>query len=355
MAPLLPRIHFYEIDDQSWFPSFLREKVQAALTLLWTDYLPPFQWISPASLVMKNLQSILGPSIKDYTFIDFCSGAGGPTPEFEREINQALRLGLVDDDHQQHNHNTNNTATKTTITPTTTSKRKDVHAASTPSNSHPTSSHQSSSSSDPSVDFILTDLFPHIPSWSLACAKSPHLHYIPTSINATSTPPNLLSLTHRPLPPTTPSSSSRARKPFHLFSLAFHHFPDPPARATLHNTLLHASGFAILELQSRSPSSLLTALCLGPLLWLVSWYQFWGDWTHLFFTYIIPVVPAVVVFDGLVSCMRMRDRGEILRLIEECDGGEERGWREGWRFESGRAYHTWPIGEATWFVGIKED
>ncbi|KAL8631303.1 hypothetical protein Q9189_002986 [Teloschistes chrysophthalmus] len=98
MAPLLPRIHFYEIDDQSWFPSFLREKVQAALTLLWTDYLPPFQWISPASLVMKNLQSILGPSIKDYTFIDFCSGAGGPTPEFEREVNQALRLGLVDED-----------------------------------------------------------------------------------------------------------------------------------------------------------------------------------------------------------------------------------------------------------------
>ncbi|KAL8766995.1 MAG: hypothetical protein Q9194_006113, partial [Teloschistes cf. exilis] len=47
---------------------------------------------------MKNLQSILGPSIKDYTFIDFCSGAGGPTPEFEREINQALRLGLVDED-----------------------------------------------------------------------------------------------------------------------------------------------------------------------------------------------------------------------------------------------------------------
>ncbi|KAI4205544.1 MAG: hypothetical protein LQ350_000323 [Teloschistes chrysophthalmus] len=352
MAPLLPRIHFYEIDDQSWFPSFLREKVQAALTLLWTDYLPPFQWISPASLVMKNLQSILGPSIKDYTFIDFCSGAGGPTPEFEREVNQALRLGLVDEDRTS---NTN--AVKTTTTTTTTSKRKDVHAAaSATSNGTPISSHNDSSSEDPSVDFILTDLFPHIPSWSLACARSPHLHYIPRPINATSTPPNLLSLTHRPLPQQPPTTSSpRNRKPFHLFSLAFHHFPNPPARAVLQNTLHHASGFAILELQSRTPSSLLTALCLGPLLWLVSWYQFWGDWTHLFFTYIIPIVPVVVVFDGLVSCMRMRDRGEILRLIEECDAREGRGWREGWRFESGRAWHTWPIGEATWFVGIKED
>ncbi|KAL8659776.1 MAG: hypothetical protein Q9202_006951 [Teloschistes flavicans] len=347
MAPLLSRIHFYEIDDQSWFPSFLREKVQAALTLLWIDYLPPFQWISPASLIIKNLQSILGPSIKDYTFIDFCSGAGGPTPEFEREINQALRLGLIDE-AEDRNHDTTAAATATAKTTTTISRsRKDARA--TTSNGTPISSHQDAEN-DPSVDFILTDLFPHIPSWSLACAKSPHLHYIPRPIDATSTPSDLLSLTHRPLPPTP-----KPRKPFHLFSLAFHHFPTPPARAVLRNTLLHSSGFAILELQARTPASLLTALCLGPLLWLVSWYSFWGDWTHLFFTYVIPIVPAVVVFDGLVSCLRMRDRGEILKLIEECDGREPRGWREGWRFESGRAYHTWPIGEATWFVGIKED
>ncbi|KAL8691362.1 MAG: hypothetical protein Q9218_003406 [Villophora microphyllina] len=319
-----------------WFPSFLREKVQAALTLLWIDYLPPFQWISPASLIVKNLQSILGPSIKDYTFIDFCSGAGGPTPEFEREINQALRLGLIDEDHN-HDENAAMTARR----------RKPVNTiAESASNGNPITSHPNTNS-DPSVDFILTDIHPHIPSWSLACAKSPHLHYIPRPVDATSTPPDLFSLTHRPL-------QARQRKPFHLFSLAFHHFPTAPARATLHNALLHSSGFAILELQSRTPSSLLTALCLGPLLWMVSWYSFWGDWTHLFFTYVIPIVPAVVVFDGLVSCLRMRSRGEILQLIEECDGKEPRGWRQGWRFESGRAYHTWPIGEATWFVGIKE-
>ena len=70
----------------------------------------------------------------------------------------------------------------------------------------------------------------------------------------------------------------------------------------------------------------------------------------LFWTYVVPVVPVVVVFDGLVSSLRTRKRGEILALIEEVEG-----WKgEGWRFESGRARHTWPCGEVSWFVGTKE-
>lgn len=92
---------------------------------------------------------------------------------------------------------------------------------------------------------------------------------------------------------------------------------------------------------------------MGPLLMGISWYYFWGDWVHLFFTYVVPVVPFVVVFDGLVSCLRTRTRGEVLRLMDEVEGVDE-GWRVGWRFESGRGVHTWPGGEVSWFVGVKE-
>ncbi|KAL8753482.1 MAG: hypothetical protein Q9184_005409 [Pyrenodesmia sp. 2 TL-2023] len=323
MAVPLPRIHFYEIDDQSWFPSILREKVQACLTLLWTQRFPPFQTRSPASLIAHTLRTLLGPTIKDYIFIDFASGAGGPTPQFEREVNKTLALESIEKYHQKQNSRS-----------TTTRRRKDVN---TPANGQ--TSHDEADDND-SVDFILTDLFPHIPSWKLACSTSPHLHYIPQPIDACSTPPNLISLVSspQPLPP---------RKPFHLFSLAFHHFPDPLARAVLRNTLATSSGFAIFELQSRSLSSLFTALMLGPALWLTSWYRFWGDWTHLFWSYVIPVVPIVVVLDGLVSALRTRTREELLALMDEKE-------REGWRFESGAAVHTWPMGEATWFVGIKE-
>ncbi|KAL8954710.1 MAG: hypothetical protein Q9193_007125, partial [Seirophora villosa] len=117
MSPLIPRIHFYEIADQSCdddrFPAFLREKVQAALTLLWTTRFPPFQSLSPASLVARILQSVLGRSIDEYVFVDFCSGAGGPTPKLEREVNRALALDSIDKYHakQQQNHSIRKNAT----------------------------------------------------------------------------------------------------------------------------------------------------------------------------------------------------------------------------------------------------
>ncbi|KAL8829457.1 MAG: hypothetical protein Q9170_006165, partial [Blastenia crenularia] len=271
MALPIPRIHFYEIDDQSWFPSFLREKVQAVLTLLWTKHFPPFQSSSPASLVVKTLQSLLGPSIKDYTFIDFCSGAGGPTPFFEREVNNALELEAIEKYHAKQAARSSDSS----------KMRKDVNTPSSDENGHLTTTTSDNNNSDPSVDFILTDIHPHIPSWRLACSKSPRLHYIPTPINACSTPPNLLSLTQKPSSQTQPLPE---RKPFHLFSLAFHHFPNPPARSQLKNTLQHSSGFAIFELQSRTLGSMFTVLCMGPLLMGISWYYFWGDWVHLFFT-----------------------------------------------------------------------
>ncbi|KAL8798619.1 MAG: hypothetical protein Q9200_007734, partial [Gallowayella weberi] len=156
MFRLLPQ----RITDLIRFPSFLREKVQACLTLLWIKRFPPFQSSSPATLIANALRSLLGSTIKDYTFIDFCSGAGGPTPYFEREINRALELQSI---QQYHDQNADTT---------TRARRKDVTTK-----SHSNGTIASSSTSDPTVDFILTDLHPHIPSWRLACSRSPNLHY----------------------------------------------------------------------------------------------------------------------------------------------------------------------------------
>lgn len=64
----------------------------------------------------------------------------------------------------------------------------------------------------------------------------------------------------------------------------------------------------------------------------------------------VPIVPVVVVVDGWTSCLRTRTRGEILELMEGIEGVD----RVGWKFESGSGVHSWPTGEATWFVGVKE-
>ena len=325
MAYLTPRVHFFEINDQSWyvptpatgrhytnefrFPAYLRAKVQAGLTLLWTMRQPFIQSTSPARLVSTTLQETLGDKVSEYTYVDFCAGAGGPTPYIERYLNKQLRL-----------LNSNRVA-----------YRKVVGISNGYSNE---------GDPDTGVDFVLTDIAPHLEAWEVAAKKSDNLHFIPRSVDAANAPPNLLR--------TLPRGAGRNKKVFRLFNLAFHHFDDPLAEKILRNTLATSDGFGIFELQARTFSSLLTVALIWPLMLLVSPFYFWRSPGHLFFTYIIPVIPFVMVFDGFVSSLRTRSAAEVMAMIRKVGGAE------GWEFKSGSDYHTYPIGEMTWFIGTRK-
>lgn len=63
----------------------------------------------------------------------------------------------------------------------------------------------------------------------------------------------------------------------------------------------------------------------------------------------VPVVPFVLVFDGVVSCLRTRRDREVLALIRECGASTK-----GWRFETGRGLHTRTGGMMNYFIGIRE-
>ena len=72
---------------------------------------------------------------------------------------------------------------------------------------------------------------------------------------------------------------------------------------------------------------------------------------HLLFTYLLPVIPLVVSFDGMVSSLRTRTGEEVKVMVdrvlsEKEDVGE---WDVIW----GTEWHTWPIGEMSWVVGLK--
>ena len=88
---------------------------------------------------------------------------------------------------------------------------------------------------------------------------------------------------------------------------------------------------------------------MWPLLLIVSPYFFWKSPGHLFFTYIIPVIPFVVVFDGYVSSLRTRTGDEILAMLEQ------KGPVKGWDFWQGNEFHTFPIGEMSYFIGLKRN
>ncbi|MCJ1473187.1 hypothetical protein MMC13_001838 [Lambiella insularis] len=303
MVFISPRIHFYEINDQAWFPAFLRAKVQAALTLLWTLHLPIIQTASPSELVAETIQRVLGKRISDYTFVDFCAGAGGPTPFVEKYLN--ARLGFP----------------KTS--------ESNVHV-------------DGSEGTQP-VKFVLTDIAPHIEAWQESKKASPtnSLFYVDVPVDASNAPQNLLA---------SLGTDVRSRKVFRLFFLAFHHFDDPFAIKILENSINTADGFGIFELQHRTLSSLLVCTLTFPLLLLVSPFYFWRSPAHLFFTYVVPIIPLVVTLDGYISSLRTRSSGEIRAMV----GSGAKGEAKGWKFRSGSEYHTYPIGVMSWFIGMKE-
>jgi hypothetical protein len=160
---------------------------------------PVAQTASPARLVASTLYSTLAGSVTDYTYVDFCAGAGGPTPYIERDLNAKLmspgpELQVVP----------NGRAPKFPLARTQPAAIK-------------------------AVKFVLTDLHPHISDWTEAAKKSQNLGFISRPVDAANAPVDLI--------------NNDGGKVFRLFNLAFHHFEDDLARDILRNTLETSDGF----------------------------------------------------------------------------------------------------------------
>ncbi|KAI9743072.1 MAG: hypothetical protein M1818_003367 [Claussenomyces sp. TS43310] len=305
MVYICPRIHFYEINDQVWFPQYLREKVQSCLAIAWTFRAPVIQKTSPAKLVATTIYDVLSRKTTDYTYVDFCAGAGGPTPFIEQHLNAQLQNRLSE---------TRGAGVKEQV-----------------GRSRATRSRQETTGV---VKFVLTDLHPHLPDWTEASKKSENLTFVSKPVDAANAPVDLI--------------DNDGKKVFRLFNLAFHHFDDDLGRAILRNTLETADGFGIFELQERTISSLVTIFFMGLLFALITPFYFWRSPGHLFFTYVIPIIPFVLVVDGYISCLRSRSPDEVHALMKQCGTPSD-----GWAIKSGSAQHTWPSGYMIYIMGIK--
>ena len=106
-----------------------------------------------------------------------------------------------------------------------------------------------------------------------------------------------------------------------IFS-SFHHFPPAQARAILQNAVDAKQGIGIFEITSR------TASAVGMMfLWFLTPFVFTPSirpfrWSRLLYTYALPIIPLVLLFDGLVSCLRTYRTRELRELIEELAAPE---------------------------------
>jgi hypothetical protein len=151
-----------------------------------------------------------------------------------------------------------------------------------------------------SVQVCLTDKYPN------RCAFEQFLndsgcrtHSIADPIDATCVPFNLLG--------------------FRTMFSSFHHFEPSEARQVLQNAVQAGRGIGIFEVAQRS-SKTLAILCMTPLLVLgltPGIRPF--SWSRLFWTYCLPVIPFVIGFDGLVSCLRAYSEAELREMVDSLE------------------------------------
>ncbi len=115
-----------------------------------------------------------------------------------------------------------------------------------------------------------------------------------------------------------------------IFS-SFHHFPPREAAGVLQNAIDNRQGIGIFEAAARRPLNILATFLAPIAAVLVAPFMRPFRWSRLFWTYVIPVVPFVLLVDGILSCLRAYSTAELSQLVSSL---------------SGETY-KWQIGEGT--------
>jgi len=100
---------------------------------------------------------------------------------------------------------------------------------------------------------------------------------------------------------------------------SFHHFPPQIARQVLRNLAHGGQGIFIAEVTERSAMTLVFMLLAPLLVWLATPRLRPFKWSRLFLTYIIPAIPFVVCYDGIVSCFRTYSDRELQALFTSVE------------------------------------
>ncbi|MEM8928055.1 MAG: hypothetical protein AAGC45_07620 [Bacteroidota bacterium] len=158
----------------------------------------------------------------------------------------------------------------------------------------------------PDLKIVLTDYFPNQSAFAYTKKQAPNFEYINTSIDARNVPESLKGL----------------RTQF----LSLHHFRPEDAQLILQNAVDAEVPIAIFEAQERSIPSILAMLFSPISVLLTTPFIRPFTWGRLLFTYLIPIVPLFVLWDGLVSCLRTYSVDEMSVLVEKLENKDRFNW-----------------------------
>lgn len=175
----------------------------------------------------------------------------------------------------------------------------------------------------PKLKVIMTDFYPNVPALERTTACADNFSYLNKPVDARNVPTELKGL----------------RTQF----LSFHHFNPSDARQILQNAIDSKSAIAIFEAQERSLASILAMLFSPLTVLLVTFFIKPFKLGRLVFTYLIPIVPLVILWDGIVSSLRTYSVEEINQLVNDLDNHETFTWEIG-KIKSGPSKILYLIG-----------
>lgn len=180
---------------------------------------------------------------------------------------------------------------------------------------------------DGPVSVVLTDLYPNVPALETLRERSEgRCGFRAESVDATDVPAEL----------------DGVRTMFNCF----HHFPPEHARAILADAVRKRRAIAVFEGVDRRllpilgmPMQVASVLLCTPFI-----RPF--KWSRLFYTYAVPLIPFVVLFDGTMSMLRIYSPDELRELVAQIPDHESFDWDIG-----ATPIHNGPIG-ITHLVGV---
>ncbi|MTI29499.1 hypothetical protein [Xanthovirga aplysinae] len=240
----MKRIHLFEFEDLSWFPSFLRNYGTDFLQFM-ANFFDIYPGIVP--ILKKGLEK--GETLH---ILDLASGGGGGWKTLGGHLKKKV----------------------------------------------------------PGLRVTLSDFYPNLEAFkSMKGYDNEVFDYYSESLNALDVPKEIKGL----------------RTQF----LSFHHFKPKDARHLLQNAVNSQAPIAIFEIQQRDLSHFIKALFSPISVLLTAPFIRPFKIGRMIFTYLIPLVPLFVWWDGVISVLRTYTFDEIHQLTENLEKGEAYKWESG--------------------------
>lgn len=132
--------------------------------------------------------------------------------------------------------------------------------------------------------------------------------------------------------PVDPPRVPRELRGFRTIFSSFHHFSQEQATAILQDAVNARQGIGIFEITRRAPSAIARMFPWAMLAFVYTPLIRPFRWSRLIWTYVIPLIPFVLLFDGVVSCLRTYRPQEMREIVNalthaeyEWQAGEHRG------------------------------